>query len=147
MTNNSSNSANLYSVFNLLPITAKQEVAPVVEEQSTPSKIVNDDFETARENLHKMIKTGHEALENLAVIADQSQDAEAYTGLSSLLNSLIQANRELLALSKKRQEFERQEAVKAGPAGEGGDVINNNLFIGSTAELLDMIDNLEKKED
>lgn len=134
-----SNTANLYSVLNLEPIKKTKEV--VISESS---RVLEDDFQTARKNLHEIIKIGQEAFESLAIIANQSQSSDDYTGLSSLLNSLIQANRELLALSKKRQDFEK--VTQAEKKSEGGDTINNNLFVGTTSDFLEAVEKLQQQE-
>lgn len=145
-----SNSNNLYSKLNLVPIAETRNELAVIPEESNATKIVNKDFDVARDNLHKIIAKGQDALNEIADIASQSQDAEAYTGLSSLINSLIAANRELLALSKKKQEFERGAAVsnpdagKAGVGDTGG--TTNIIFAGSTADILAAIKDAQDEE-
>jgi hypothetical protein len=44
-----------------------------------------------------------------------------------------EANKDLIDLHKKKKEIKKDEA------GKGPDVVNNNLFVGSTSEMLKMI--------
>lgn len=97
------------------------------------------DFEKARANIHELIDNGKDAMEKLALIADSSQHPRAYEVLSKLMETVLQANRDLLELQSKIRE------IKAGDQPiNGAKTINNNLFVGSTAELQKMIKNIRE---
>ena len=57
------------------------------------------------------------------------------------MKTLLDANKELVALSKARAADERAESAPKGPS-----VQNNNLFVGSTQDLLDMLTKKKSNE-
>jgi hypothetical protein len=73
-----------------------------------------------------------EALEQLIDIADQSQHPRAYEVISTLINTIVSANKDLLDLSKKKKE------IAASDKKEGPQTINNNLIL-TTADLQKML--------
>lgn len=99
------------------------------------------DFEYARSNLYTTIETGTHALEKLAHIADQSQHPRAFEVMSALIKTLVDANKDLLALQEKIRDIKDADT----PQNEKAKTINNNLFVGSTAELQKVIQDLNKK--
>lgn len=98
-----------------------------------------NDFETARSNIINLIESGNEAILNLSQIASSSQHPRAYEVLAKLYDSLLTANKELLQLQVKIREINAADA----PISEQAKTINNNLFVGSTAELQKMIENIK----
>lgn len=105
----------------------KNEVTPYVP-QTTPE----EDFDYARANLKDVIDHGKDALEQLIDIADQSQHPRAYEVISTLMNTLVNANKDLLDLSKKKKE------IMASDKKDGPQTINNNLIL-TTADLQKML--------
>ena len=97
------------------------------------------DFEMARLNLHTIINNGMSSLDNLSQIADQSQSARVYEVYSTLIKTLVDANKDLLELQKKIRDISSADA----PIGSEAKTINNNLFVGSTSELQRVIENLK----
>lgn len=88
------------------------------------------DFEYARGNLINIIEKGNEALDGILDVAGMSQHPRSYEVVATIINSLTAANKDLLELQKKKKEL----------TGEiGAKTINNNLFVGSTAELQKLI--------
>lgn len=89
------------------------------------------DFETARANIHSMLMNGSEAMEKLAQIADSSQHPRAFEVLAKLMDTMLNANQKLMDLQTKIREIESADS----PINDKAKTINNNLFVGSTAEL------------
>ena len=94
----------------------------------------NDDYEYARRNLYDVIEKGNNVLEDIMDVAKQSESPRAYEVVTNLIKTMVDANKDLLQLAKTRKELEAREPEKA-------QVTNNNLFVGSSAELLKMIKN------
>ena len=94
----------------------------------------NDDYEYARRNLYDVIEKGSSALEDIMDVAKQSESPRAYEVVTNLIKTMVDANKDLLQLAKTKKELEAREP-------EGPQVTNNNLFVGSSAELLKMIKN------
>jgi hypothetical protein len=99
-----------------------------------------NDFETARSNIREVINNGSEAIFKLTEIAEQSQHPRAYEVLAKLMDSVVNANRELLQLQTKIREISAIDS----PMNEKAQNVTNNLFVGSTAELQKVIENLKK---
>ena len=102
-----------------------------------------NDFEAARANLYEAIQTGQEAMDKLLEIASQSQHPRAFEVLAKLIDTNVAANEKLLQLQSKIREIDAADA----PMSERAQTINNNLFVGSTAELQKMIQNMSKKDE
>jgi Terminase DNA packaging enzyme len=90
-----------------------------------------NDYEYARRNLYDIISSGSEALDDMINFAKQAQHPRAYEVVGTLINNLVDANQKLLHLSKQVKEIKNN----GGDKQPSGDTINNNLFVGSTAEL------------
>jgi hypothetical protein len=93
------------------------------------------DFEMARSNIHNMIENGTEAIHKLAQIADSSQHPRAFEVLAKLMDTMLAANKDLMELQVKIRTIESSDS----PMNEKAKTINNNLFVGSTAELQKVI--------
>lgn len=126
-TANTDSSSNLDSISQALDLAPlPQNTLPVVTEPDS----VNDDFEYARGNMINTIEKGNEALQGILDVAGMGQHPRAYEVAANLVKTMVEANKELLELQKKKKEIEKIEA-KVNPQ-----TVNNNLFVGSTAELL-----------
>jgi len=70
------------------------------QEIITPTKSTDDhvekDFDYVRNNLYSTIEQGTLALEEIVNVAQQSQHPRAYEVVSTLINSLTNANKDLL---------------------------------------------------
>jgi hypothetical protein len=102
-----------------------------------------NDFEAARANLYEAIQTGQEAMDKLLEIASQSQHPRAFEVLAKLIDTNVAANEKLLQLQSKIREIDAADA----PTNEKAQTINNNLFVGSTAELQKIIKNMNNKDE
>jgi hypothetical protein len=92
----------------------------------------DDDFDYARENLYNIIGRGGDAIEDMLDLARASQHPRSYEVLATLLKTMTDANKDLLELQKKKKDL--------APKDENGpQTINNNLFVGSTADLQKML--------
>ena len=103
----------------------KQEILP-----ATQSDQVTNDFEYARGNIINTIEKGNEALQGILDVAGMGQHPRAYEVAANLVKTMVEANKDLLDLTKKRKEIEKADNA-LNPQN-----VNNNLFVGSTAELL-----------
>ena len=117
------------SSLNLSPLSQKTEIIDI---QPTETNTVTQDFDYARGNLVAAIEKGQEALSDIVQVAGMTQSARSYEAVASILNAVTNANKELLELSKKKKEIIEDDKPST---------VNNNLFVGSTAELLKMIKN------
>jgi len=102
-------------------------------------KVARDDIEFARSNLRNLIDIGNDAAAEVSRLADQSQNPRAYEILGTFLKQMVEANRDLVELHKQKKDIirEKRDDIDKG-------VVNNNLFVGSTSQLLEMIENARK---
>jgi hypothetical protein len=125
---------SIADILGVTPISTIRENNVVIYEEPTENdKEVDRDIAYARTMMYDTIKLAHDAVEEMVDIAKQSQHPRAFEVVATLLNTMREANKDLIDLHKKKKEIKKDEA------GKGPDVVNNNLFVGSTAEMLKMI--------
>lgn len=101
----------------------------------------NTDYEVARENIHQAINLGSNSLQELADIAATSQHPRAYEAMTEMLKAIVQANKDLLDIKKMELEIADKQEQKEPQAK----VVNQNLFVGSTSEVMTLIEQLKDK--
>ena len=95
----------------------------------------NSDYEYARQNIYGVIETGANALDQLAQVAAQTQHPRAFEVLANLVKTMVEANKDLLNLRKTKIEIEKASGENMNDNSMGGNKVQNNLFVGSTAEV------------
>jgi len=139
MSDVSANNDPISSALNMVPMTTEQRVNQLID--NALDQDARSDFSLARTNLMELIQSGTVSLERLTDIASQSQHPRAFEVVSTMINTLVNANKELLQLQTKIRELNALDGKGAG----GPQVINNNLFVGSTHELLKTLKNMNDK--
>jgi len=139
MSDDSANNDPISSALNMVPMTTEQRVNQLID--NALDQDARSDFSLARTNLMELIQSGTVSLERLTDIASQSQHPRAFEVVSTMINTLVNANKELLQLQTKIRELNALDGKGAG----GPQVINNNLFVGSTHELLKTLKNMNDK--
>jgi len=134
------------SIASSLGIVVDGEIVNAECRDATPTKkteeidkVARDDIEFARSNLRNLIDIGNDAAAEVSRLADQSQNPRAYEILGTFLKQMVEANRDLVELHKQKKDIirEKRDDIDKG-------VVNNNLFVGSTSQLLEMIENARK---
>jgi hypothetical protein len=99
---------------------------------------VLNDIEHARQNIESIITQGNASLKDMIALATQSESPRAYEVASTLMKTLLDANRDFIETSmKKKYHIEDMFGPKENQP-TGTTVTNNNLIL-STADLLKMI--------
>jgi hypothetical protein len=127
---------------NVSPFETTRNAVELLKAKAHDDSAKND-FEMARTNIHEAITTGQEALFKLSEIASSSQHPRAFEVLAKLMDSIVGASKDLLVLQTKIREIDSSDT----PINEKAQTINNNLFVGSTAELQKVLKDLKKKDD
>jgi trans-2-enoyl-CoA reductase len=109
----------------------KENLPAVINEQ------VDDDVDQARTGLYDALSLSQQAVQDMLAIAQQSQHPKAYEILNSSIKTMADISMGLADLQLKKQRLNKGVVQ---PASEGG--VTNNLFVGSTAELQQMIENM-----
>ncbi len=99
------------------------------------------DYDYARNNIYQISEIVLGALGRLTEVADQSQHPRAYEALTALATVALQNQKDLLELQKLQKELNDGEGV-VQPA----ESTQTNIFVGSTAELQNMIKGLKAPE-
>jgi hypothetical protein len=107
------------------------EVPAVIEDTETIR-----DIEQARSNIKNIITHGDDALKEMMSLAKQSESPRAFEVASTLMKTLLDANKDFVEMSmKKKYEI---DSVNAPKEAAQTNVVNNNLIL-STTDLLKMI--------
>ena len=115
----------------------------IVEYDNSPKEVKaeednsENDFKYARENFYSVIETGTKALEQMLDVAQASEHPRAYEVVSTLMKTLVDANKDLVKMNEDRKK------AKAPEEQDSKNVTNNNLFVGSTSELQKMLKDLK----
>ena len=122
------------NILNITPTIRENDLVIHQDTDSVGSEELDNDIKYVRDMMYDTIKNTSDAVEEMLGIAKQSQHPRAFEVVATLLNTQREASKDLLDLHKKKKELKHED--KDGP-----ETINNNLFVGSTADLLKMIRN------
>ena len=117
---------------NLDVIANSLDLQPIEDNKKAAQDNIVDDYEYARGNMFAVIEKGEEALSGILDVATMGQHPRSYEVVATLVKAVADANKDLLELSKKRKDLEKVE--NGGPQ-----TVNNNLYLGSTADLLKLL--------
>lgn len=125
------------SALNMNPLVPDNQVKSIVAKAHDDS--ASNDFQLARANIHEVIQNGTYAMEKLSQIADSSQHPRAFEVLAKLMETMLQANKDLLEIQKQIREIDAKDT----PQNEQAKQVTNNLFVGSTTELQKVLENMK----
>lgn len=116
-------------------ISESLNIIPYEETQSeivevNPNTQQHDDSEYVRNNFHSIIEKGKDALDEMMSIAKASEHPRAFEVVSTLMRTLVDANKDLANLSKDSKKKEESNPQ----------TVNNSIFVGSTSELQQMLE-------
>jgi hypothetical protein len=129
----------LSEIFDVEPIEIKDETNLKQNELLVVDtrNAVEVDTDVARDNIKDLLDKGNKAVEELAVVARDSQHPRAYEVMAGMLKNLADMNKDLLEIQKRKKDLMVSSDSKAS-----GDVnVNQAVFVGSTAELMKLIKN------
>lgn len=118
----------------MVPLDEIYEPAPV--QKLEPPADIEKDFKYARDNFYNVIEKGSEALEDMLNVARASEHPRAYEVVSTIMKTLMDANKDLVDLAEKKKKADKPEEEKQR-------VTNNNLFVGSTADLQQLLKDMK----
>jgi len=94
------------------------------------------DLDTVRTNIQGVIATGQDAMQEMLEIAKQSEQPRAFEVVSTLMKTMLDANKDFADISSKKKFA--QEEINAPREAAQTNTVNNNLIV-STADLLKLI--------
>lgn len=116
----------LRDALNLPEVQKKENLPAIVEE--TKGDPLEVDYDEARKNLKDVIGKGKDALEGLLLLAQSTDSPRAYEVVGQLIKTISDVSKDLIDLQKRVKDI-RGEALAPST------IVNNAVFIGSTAEL------------
>jgi hypothetical protein len=102
------------------------------------SEHIEDDYTHIRDELYSLTTQGREAIELMLEVARESEHPRAFEVLGQLIKQNADISEKIMKLQKSKKEVDNV-TDNTPPALGGPDVVNNNVFIGSTAELQKML--------
>jgi hypothetical protein len=126
---------NLSDIFDVEPIEIVEQktTVPVVVEHDDP---VVSDAQFARENIRELISKGNSAIDQLLLVARDTEHPRAYEVAAGLIKNLGDLNKDLLEIQKRKRDLAPKET-----APSNGLSIDKAVFVGSTAELIKLVRN------
>jgi hypothetical protein len=124
---------NLSEIFDIEPLETKS--MPVVTQNT--EIVVGDEVETdaalARKNIKSLLDKGNGAIDNLLLVAQESEHPRAYEVAANFIKTLADFNKDLLDVQKKKSDLRPQQTTNQSIN------VEKAVFVGSTAELLKQI--------
>jgi len=114
---------------------AIQEPADIVPAVVEDSETIRD-IEQARGNIKNIIEQGDDALKEMMSLAKQSESPRAFEVASTLMKTLLDANKDFVEMSMKKKYA--VDEVNAPKEAAQTNIVNNNLIL-STSDLLKML--------
>ena len=87
---------------------------------------VKSDYEYSRDTYYEILEKGKESLELMIEVARESEHPRAFEVLSGMMKNMADINDKLMDLNKKNKDINKEDIKQ---------VTNNNVFLGSTADL------------
>ncbi len=87
---------------------------------------VKSDYEYSRDTYYEILDKGKESLELMIEVARESEHPRAFEVLSGMMKNMADINDKLMDLNKKNKDINKEDIKQ---------VTNNNVFLGSTADL------------
>lgn len=96
-----------------------------------------EDVDAARDGLYDALSMSQQAVQDMITISQQSQHPKAYEVLNQAIKTMADISMGIADLQLKKQRIYKQLENDREPS-----TTVNNLFVGSTAELQQMIEDM-----
>lgn len=114
---------------------------PAIITDNKDLEIPPEDVSGVREDLINARNIAKQAVEEIKSIAQQSQHPQAYQVLNTMVKTYADISMAQLDYEIKKRRLERESADTSDVS-----VVNQNLFIGSTAELMQILEKMKADE-
>jgi len=122
---------------NFDPDAETQDIVP-----HQPTEITTDvpkgdedvDYRLVRNNLKELINTGTGAIDGILAVASEGESPRAYEVAAQMIKVVSEANKDLVDLHKRMGDIKKDKTTN-----NVKNTTNNSIYVGSTKELLDMI--------
>lgn len=117
-----------------VPVVVDRDISVPVMPSVTAQDEVIEDIEQARLNIAELMKKGTDSLDELLAVAKQSQNPRAFEVASTMMKTLLDANKEFVGMSEKKK-FAKDDH----PSQQATTNVTNNNLILSTTDMLKML--------
>jgi len=121
----------LNEILDIAPKVEVEKVTPVIPRPKEDQDITND-YKYSRENLYSLVERGQDAIDGILTLAKETEHPRTYEVAGQLIKNVGEVTEKLLQLQEKMKKL--GEETKKAP-----NKVENNLFVGSTAELQKLI--------
>lgn len=123
--------------FNIEP-TKQEEPKQLqkVTEIKVDKEDLDKDYLTVRDNLKELINKGTSAIDGILNLASETEQPRAYEVLAQLIKTVAETNKDLLDMHNKMKTIKGEQPQTNN---SGNTVTNNSIFVGSTAELQNLL--------
>lgn len=112
----------------LLPVATHKENEPTEDEKS--------DYTLSRNTLHNIIEKGNLVLDDMMVLARESESPRVYEVLATMMKTMSDSTKDLSELHKRARE--NRSVRKDAKIDETNISVDKAVFVGTTADLLRM---------
>jgi len=126
---------NLSDLFDVEPIQTVEQKTTVPVVIDHDDSVVSD-AQFARENIRELISKGNSAIDQLLLVARDTEHPRAYEVAAGLIKNLGDLNKDLLEIQKRKRDLAPKETAQSS-----GLSIDKAVFVGSTAELIKLVRN------
>ena len=122
------------------------DYVPAIKKEDNPITIhqnnsAEPDAEYSRANYYNLIEKGNEALDGILEVAKESQHPRAYEVAANMIKNLSDVTEKLMILQKQQKELRGPEQQTPQSVN-----IDKAVFVGSTADLLKKLKNVDSPE-
>ena len=111
-------------------IVQAEKSLPIV---SSNEQDKGNDYKYSREIFYGLVERGQDAIEGILDIAKESEHPRAYEVAGQLIKTVGETTEKLIDLQAKMKELDKDNSMP--------DKVQNNLFVGSSAELQKLLKN------
>ena len=124
-------------IFNTAPLYENSNAivtAPLVV-NDTKEQDQEDDYQLARKTMRGLLEKGETAIEEILTLAKSSEHPRTYEVTGQLIKTLSDVSKDLIGLQKQIKDINKDTGGVAPQIGNQ----TNNVFLGSTHELMQLI--------
>jgi len=111
-------------------IVKKENNLPISKKKM--GKDLQLDYNQVRGNIKNLISTGKDAIDGILNVAVESDAPRAYEVASQMIKTVSEMNKDLIELHQKMKNITKEEI-------EINSTTNNSIYVGSTRDLQDLI--------
>lgn len=120
---------------NLPAVVKTESLLPVAQGEVGLSEEEKEDYVLSRNTLHNIIDKGNTILDDMMVLARETENARVYEVLATMMKTLSDSTKDLSELHKRTREIRVKKDAKVD---ETNISVDKAVFVGTTADLLRM---------